>query len=201
MYFPFNENAHHTDNGEYDFSSKPRRSQVYIALVIFSAPSVSSFINLAFMYDDPATLREIALKTYPNYYIDAATITGFKKVDENPQMSFSILFICAAVPATYQFIFFLRHKILKRVEERQYSETTKRLHFDLLKYLNHPFTDNLIFFSVAIIPVISPFVSFFFIAPYKEQLTVVCKIAKCKKANKISVDPNIVTDCEVQGSL
>ena len=37
------------------------------------------------MYDDPVTLREIALKTYPNYYIDAATITGFKKVDENPQ--------------------------------------------------------------------------------------------------------------------
>ena len=58
-----------------------------------------------------------------------------KSKDYSVSVSFSILFICAAVPATYPFIFSLRHKILKRVEERQYSETTKRLHFDLLKVL------------------------------------------------------------------
>ncbi|PAV67847.1 hypothetical protein WR25_14978 [Diploscapter pachys] len=168
------------------YNSKPRRIQVYIALLIFSMPSILSLLNTSFFPDDPNILRENALKQYPQYYIDAATITGMEKLEDHPEMALSMIFICVFIPATYPFMFFLRHKILKRVEERQFSETTKRLHSDLLKYLNHPFTENLIQFSVAIIPAISPFASFFYITPYKERAIIVWNKVACKRFQKVA---------------
>ena len=54
------------------------------------------------------------------------------------------------------------------------------------QYLNHPFTENFIHFSVAIIPAISPFASFFYIGPYKERAITIWNKVACKKFQKVA---------------
>ncbi|CAJ0569172.1 unnamed protein product, partial [Mesorhabditis spiculigera] len=166
---------------------------VIICLLVY-IPSLVQAITFAFSTDPEPAIREILLTKFPAQNWTGTTISGHLSI-VNFETLFTILWLCLTCAPVYVVVTIFRNKIHNVLEVVRMSPKTKEVHRQLVKALwlqaclpllfsgavicyaveqlqivQHPLLEYLVFHIVGLVPVIAPFLSLYFVSPYRRAI-------------------------------
>ncbi|CAI4233095.1 unnamed protein product [Auanema sp. JU1783] len=188
-----------------------RARAVCFCLLLVYLPSFTQFILFCISLGDLDKIMAILHEAYPHYDFTGLTIAGNEKV-LSPIVIVQILYVTVPSVPVYIAITLIRRNIYNTLKEKSqhFSEATIRTHKQLAKALTiqaclpatfviavtfytslqldiyrSPIFEKLVFVIVSCVPMGGPFVSIYFIKPYREKTLEL--LGKSKEKTMISI--------------